>query len=358
MEIGFYKGKRILITGHTGFKGSWLTMILESLGAQVIGFSDAPLPGESLYSIVNPYIYATVWGDICDTELLKRTIIQYDIQYVFHFAAQTIVKIGIEQPFDTFRVNALGSTSILEAVRTCPNVEGILFVTTDKVYQDNGENVPYEETHKLWASSPYSASKCCAELAADTYYSTYWNEKRALGIAIVRAGNVIGGGDFAPYRIVPDCVRALCNKQPVVLRNPDAIRPYQWVLDTLFAYLDILKVVCESNHKSGPYNIGPLEAEYYSTTKLVELFFSFFDIPEPQYCYVPDANCKENIVLTLNSEKIQAVSQYKHIMNLSQAMKMTSKWYDVWMSSGDVRQCCYDQIAYHIKEGVCRGIFV
>lgn len=348
MSLHFLKGKRVLVTGHTGFKGAWLTMVLNSLGAEVVGFSNGELPGESLYSLVCPQTHSTVWGDICNLELLKETISKFQIQYVFHMAAQTIVRTGVQFPFETFRINAMGGATLLEAVNQCPSVEGLLFVTTDKVYQNGIKKKRFSEEHPLWATSPYAASKCCAELMAETYFNTYWRN-RTIGVAVVRAGNVIGGGDFAPYRIVPDCVRAWQKDEPLVLRNPNAVRPYQHVLDALFAYLKILEFACTSESQFAVYNVGPIEGEDCTTRNLVEMFYRSLNVmPSIQFC-APKKELEEDLHLTLSTHKLCTELKHKPLWNLQEAVDETAIWYRVWASGGDMYKCCMEQIKVHLE---------
>lgn len=353
MDGCFYKGKRVLVTGHTGFKGTWLTMILNALGAEVVGYSDGELLGESLHKIVRPQTYATVWGDICDLDLLKETITKYRIQYVIHMAAQTIVQIGMHQPYETFRVNAMGGAAVLEAVNQCSSVTGLLFATTDKVYRNDGRPVPFSENHPLWATSPYAASKCCAELMVQTYYETCW-KNRTIGVAVVRAGNVIGGGDFAPYRIIPDCVRSWRKGEPIALRNPEAVRPYQHVLDALFAYLRILQGMCTDRSQFSAYNVGLDWKENCTTKKLMELFFDSLNAaPSAQLCD-REKKFTEDLHLVLNSEKLWTDLKYTPLWDLRQAIDKTAEWYRVWAQGGNVHQCCLEQIEAHMAD---KGVY-
>lgn len=351
MYIQYYKNKNILITGHTGFKGMWLSMILQLLGANVIGYSNGPLQGDSLYELIPNATEVEVMGDICDVELLKKTIRKYKVQYVFHLAAQSIVNTGVQQPFKTFETNAMGSVSILEAIRYCSDVKGVVFVTTDKVYYNfNCHNHPFSEEEKLWGVSPYAASKCCAELIVDTYYQTYWKNHRKIGVAVVRAGNVIGGGDFAKFRIIPDCVRAWKKKEPIVIRHPNAIRDYQHVLDVLFAYLDICQFVCKDIPCFQIYNVGPELESLCTTLDLITKFFQCLNISEKNFVIATKQDFIEDKFLILNSNKLRNDLNFRTLYTLDEAIQKTANWYKVWNDGRNLTEISKRQI----DEYICR----
>lgn len=350
MSLRFYQGKNILITGHTGFKGTWLSMILQLLGATVIGYSDGPLPDPSLYTLLPPCTQNEIMGDISDVDLLEETIRKYNIQYVFHLAAQSIVSAGVEQPFKTFKTNALGAAGILEAIRRCSCVDGVLFVTTDKVYWNNGNSQPFTEDDRLWGSSPYAASKCCAELIAETYYQTYWANTRKIGLAVVRAGNVIGGGDFANHRIIPDCVRAWEAQEPVVLRNPNAVRPYQHVLDVLFAYIEICQYVSTDGFCFQKYNVGPESEVLCTTQELAVKFQHHLNMSQESFDIATLRTFSEDSYLALNSDKLHRELNCRPMLTLDESIKKTAQWYKVWREKGDLYACCKSQVLEYISK--------
>lgn len=350
MDLHFYQGKTILITGHTGFKGTWLSMILQLLGATVIGYSSGPLPSPSLFTLIPPCTKDDIMGDICDVDLLEKIIKKHNVSYVFHLAAQSIVNTGVQQPLKTFKTNAMGSVAILEAIRRCNCVDGVLFVTTDKVYWNNGHNHPFSEEDKLWGSSPYAASKCCAELIAETYYQTYWANARKIGLAVVRAGNVIGGGDFASHRIVPDCVRAWKAQVPIVLRNPNAIRPYQHVLDVLFAYIEICQYVSTDRFCFQKYNVGPESNDLCTVRELTIKFQHHLNMSQECFDVANQRAFAEDAWLTLNSNKLRRELNFRPLWNLDESIEKTARWYRAWSEGDDLYECCRNQILEYISK--------
>lgn len=349
MKSIFWQGKRVLITGHTGFKGTWLTLVLKELGANVVGLSNGILPGTSLFSLISPPC-ESIWSDICDVKKLKQTIEENGIEYVFHLAAQSIVRIGFEDPFETFRVNTLGGAAVLEAVKECSSVRGILYVTTDKVYRNSGDTKDYAEDSHVWGASPYAASKGCADMVADAYLQSYWQDKRPLGVAVVRAGNVLGGGDFAPDRLVPDCVRAAQSGTVLRLRHPLAVRPYQFVLDVLFAYLELLYAVCEHPEKNGAYNVGPHRGNHCTSKQLVEMFFDALQLHRSGYIIDSPPVWKEDECLMINSEKLQKSIGFIPSYNIRETVYKTAQWYRKWLLSENVFECCEMQIRDYLLE--------
>ena len=236
VNLDFYKNKKILITGHTGFKGSWLCKILLESGADVTGYS-LEVPDSSLFNKINLNAQMkSIIGDIRDFEKLEKIFRQTNPEIVFHLAAQPIVRESYENPMYTYETNVMGTVNILECVRNQLSVKSVLNVTTDKVYKNNEWEWGYRENEELDGFDPYSNSKSCSELITNTYKRSFF-ENRQIGVSTARAGNVIGGGDFAKDRIIPDCVRAAINKKNIIVRNPNSIRPYQHVLEPLFAYL-------------------------------------------------------------------------------------------------------------------------
>lgn len=273
VDLSFFRKKKILITGHTGFKGSWLCKLLLEAGAELTGYA--------LESPTNPALFelchlkeqmCSVIGDIRDLERLKEIFKEVQPEIVIHMAAQPLVRSSYENPVYTYEVNVMGTVNILECVRMAKSVRSFLNVTTDKVYLNKEWNWGYRENEELNGYDPYSNSKSCSELITDSYRKSFFSDDRA-AISTARAGNVIGGGDFAQDRIIPDCIRAAVKKQAIIVRNPFSIRPYQHVLEPIGAYLMIVKEqYTDRSRYEGSYNVGPDETSCWTTGKLVSLF--------------------------------------------------------------------------------------
>ena len=272
MNLDFYRGKRVFVTGHTGFKGSWLCKILTMAGAVVTGYS-LPAPTEpSLFDISGVAKDMTsVIGDVRDFAALKAAFDTAQPEIVLHLAAQPIVRESYKNPAYTYEANVMGTVNILECVRQCTCVRSFLNVTTDKVYHNNEWVWGYREDEPLDGFDPYSNSKSCSELVTHSYVNSFFVNS-GVAVSTARAGNVIGGGDFAADRIVPDCVRAVQAGTPIGVRNPHSTRPYQHVLEPLFAYLMIAQRQYENRQLAGWYNVGPDECDCVTTGELVELF--------------------------------------------------------------------------------------
>ena len=279
--LDFYKGKRVLITGHTGFKGTWMCMLLVQLGAQVTGYALEPPTEPSVYALsgIGSRIHS-VTGDIRDLEHLRQVFDEVQPEIVIHMAAQPIVRESYRNPVYTYEVNVMGTVHVLECVRTHSCVRSFVNVTTDKVYLNKEWEWGYRENEELNGYDPYSNSKSCSELVTSSYRNSFLSqeqnsaeqEKRPAAVCTARAGNVIGGGDFASDRIIPDCVRAVLSGQEIVVRNPYSTRPYQHVLEPVAVYLMLAARQCEEPEYAGSYNVGPDETDCYTTGEIVTLF--------------------------------------------------------------------------------------
>lgn len=270
--LDFYKGKRVFITGHTGFKGSWLAKILAMAGAKVYGYSLAPDDGDNLYDIsrVDEQICSHI-GDIRNFEELKSFFDTAAPEIVFHLAAQPIVRESYKNPRYTYETNVMGTVNICECVRLSDSVRSFVNVTTDKVYENNDLEHSFLEDEKLDGFDPYSNSKSCSELVTHAYINSFFTDKE-IAVSTARAGNVIGGGDFAKDRIVPDLVRAAINGSEMVLRNPEAVRPFQHVLEALSAYLLLAEKQYEDSSFAGFYNVGPDDNDAVTAERLANMF--------------------------------------------------------------------------------------
>lgn len=271
-DLEFYKGKRVLVTGHTGFKGSWLCQILIGAGAEVTGYSLEPPTTPSLFDeagIADKINH--IVGDIRDREKLLKVFKEVQPEIVLHLAAQPIVRESYKDPVGTYETNVMGTVNICEAVRQNPCVKSFLNVTTDKVYKNNEWCWGYRENEPLDGYDPYSNSKSCSELVTHSYINSFYNDMD-VAVSTARAGNVIGGGDYAPDRIIPDCVRAAEKNEVIIVRNPYSTRPYQHVLEPLNIYLTIAKTQYEDKTKAGFYNVGPDDADCVTTGDIVDKF--------------------------------------------------------------------------------------
>lgn len=344
IDLSFYKGKRVFITGHTGFKGSWLTKILVDAGASVTGYS-LPAPTEpALFKIagLDKKIHS-VTGDIRDFEKLRKTFEQAAPEIVLHLAAQPLVRQSYKNPRETYETNVMGTVNLLECVRNTNCVISFLNVTTDKVYKNREWEWGYRENEELDGYDPYSNSKSCSELVTHSYHSSFF-VNNDVAISTARAGNVIGGGDFAEDRIIPDCVRAAMRGEDIEVRNPHSVRPYQHVLEPLCAYLMIAQRQAEDKRYSGWYNVGPDESDCYSTGDLVDLFVNLWGgirrVDKSDGSAFHEAN-----FLKLDCSKIKKTFNWKPRWNLRTAVEKTVEWYRCWQDGKDVNNCMEEQIA-------------
>lgn len=272
MTDSFYRGKRVLVTGHTGFKGTWLCEVLLRMGAEVWGYALEPPTVPSLYALTGiEERMHSFRGDIRELERLRRVFEEAQPEIVIHMAAQPIVRESYRNPVYTYEVNVMGTVNVLECARTCGSVKSLLNVTTDKVYKNREWDWGYRENEELNGFDPYSNSKSCSELVTESYWNSFFAEG-STAVSTARAGNVIGGGDFAADRIIPDCVRAIVEGHNIILRNPGSVRPYQHVLEPLAAYLLIAEKQYENRELAGSYNVGPEETSCVRTGELVRTF--------------------------------------------------------------------------------------
>ncbi len=334
-DLSFYKGKRVFITGHTGFKGSWLTAILVKAGAEVTGYSLTPPTDPNLFSIsgVESKINSVI-GDVRDFDAMKKAFDKCDPEIVFHLAAQPIVITSYEQPKYTYETNVMGTVNILECVRLSKNVKSVLNVTTDKVYKNNEWCWGYRENEPLDGYDPYSNSKSCSELVTHSYKSSFLD---SMGIAVstARAGNVIGGGDFADNRIIPDCVRAAVKGEDIIVRNPNSTRPYQHVLEPLNAYLMIAERQYEDKSLQGYYNVGPNDSDCLTTGELAAIFCESWGNGQTFKCLKKDGPHEANF-LKLDCSLLKTTFGWSPVWSAKQAVEKTVEWTKVWASDGDV----------------------
>ena len=345
----FFKGKNILITGHTGFKGSWLSEILVNWNANVSGFSLRPPTDPNLFSLLeldskmNSYI-----GDIRNLNEFKKTFDEINPEIVIHMAAQPLVRESYENPYYTYETNVMGTVNICECIRTSDTVKSFLNVTTDKVYENKEKQEGYSEDEKLDGFDPYSNSKSCSEIITHSYNNSFF-KKANIATSTARAGNVIGGGDFAKDRIIPDCVRSALSNEDIIIRNPYSIRPYQHVLEPLNIYLTIVKEQYENINYSGYYNVGPDDEDCISTGDLATLFCKKWG-NDLNWVNKSEINSPhEANFLKLNSSKIKEVFNWKAKWNIDTAVDKTVEWTKDYADSKDIISCTDKQIEEFYK---------
>ncbi|RHE74647.1 CDP-glucose 4,6-dehydratase [Mediterraneibacter gnavus] len=342
-DLSFYKGKRVLVTGHTGFKGSWLCKLLSNAGAVVTGYSLNPSTSPSLFEIAKiDKDVTSVIGDIRDYEMLKKVIDKAQPEIIFHLAAQPIVRDSYEKPVYTYETNVMGTVNVLECIRNSNCVKSFLNVTTDKVYLNKEWAWGYRENEELDGFDPYSNSKSCSELVTHSYKNSFFADGK-VAISTARAGNVIGGGDFANNRIIPDCVRAAMNHEDIIVRNPFSTRPYQHVLEPLYAYLMIAAFQYEDGKYAGYYNVGPDDQDCFQTGALVDLFVKSWG-KGLQWIDRYDGGPHEANFLKLDCSKLKSTFGWKPCWNLEKAIDMVVEWSKCWISGGDVRKCMDEEI--------------
>lgn len=345
----FYRNKTVLVTGHTGFKGSWLCTMLQSAGAKVIGYALAPTEEISLFSLSGiEKQMVSVEGDIRDLEHLKSVFETYQPQIVFHLAAQPIVRESYQSPVYTYETNVMGTVNVLECVRTTPGILSVLNVTTDKVYENKEWNWGYREIDPLDGYDPYSNSKSCSELVTHSYKKSFLDEQK-IAVSTARAGNVIGGGDFAKDRIIPDCIRAAMEDGKIVLRNPDSIRPFQHVLEPLSAYLMIAEQQANALEKQGYYNVGPNESDCITVGELTDLFCQAWQ-EGISWENLSDQGPHEANYLKLDCSLIKNKIGWTPRWDIRTAVGKTVEWTKVYQAGGSIRNCMEAQIKEFMRE--------
>lgn len=348
----FYKGKRVLITGHTGFKGSWLCRILSLFGAEVTGYSLEPPTEPSLFKLTDTERDITSFiGDIRDYKKLKAVFDEKKPEIVFHLAAQPIVRESYRNPLETYEINVMGTANILECVRLSDCVKSFLNVTTDKVYLNREWEWGYRETDELDGYDPYSNSKSCSELVTHSYKNSFFADGRT-AISTARAGNVIGGGDFAADRIIPDCIRAAEKNEDIIVRNPFSTRPYQHVLEPLFAYMMIAAMQYGDISYAGYYNVGPDDNCCFETGRLVDMFVSKWG-EGLKWVNKYDGGPHEANFLKLDCAKIKSKFGWRPTWELDTAMDRIIEWTRLYIngaSADELRSCMDRQISEFMSQ--------
>lgn len=347
--LDFYKGKKVFVTGHTGFKGSWLCKILADAGAVVTGYSLEPPTNPSLFQLsgIEKNINSII-GDIRDFDSLFKAFSDAEPEIVLHLAAQPIVRDSYKMPAYTYETNVMGTVNILECIRLTDCVKSFLNVTTDKVYENKEWQWGYRENEPLDGFDPYSNSKSCSELVTHSYKNSFFAEGK-VAISTARAGNVIGGGDFANDRIIPDCVRALEKGENITVRNPYSTRPYQHVLEPLFAYLLIAKKQWENPELADYYNVGPDECDCVTTGELVDLFVKSCNGNIQRVDKAEENAVHEANFLKLDCSKIKAKLNWKPCWHVNEAVEKTVEWSQAWLNNQSISLCMEQQIKKYLE---------
>lgn len=351
-NLEFYQGKRVLVTGHTGFKGTWLCVALVQAGAEVTGYALEPPTVPSVFELTSMgKRMRSVIGDIRNLAQLKAVFEETKPQIVIHMAAQPLVRESYKNPVYTYETNVMGTVHVLECVRTCESVRSFVNVTTDKVYLNKEWEWGYRENEELNGFDPYSNSKSCSELVTSCYKNSFFisaEGDRMPAVSTVRAGNVIGGGDFAADRIVPDCVRAAMEGKEIIVRNPYSVRPYQHVLEAVSVYLMIAQKQYEDIKYAGNYNVGPDDTDCYSTGELVVLFCKKWKAVtgrEVVWENICDGGPHEANFLKLDSSKLKKTFGWHPVWNVEQAMEKVAEWTAAYVEKEDMYKVMCGEMA-------------
>ena len=340
---GFYSGKRVLVTGHTGFKGSWLSIWLHELGAEVIGVAQDPFTARDNFVLsgIGEKIKADLRADIRDGERIKAIFQEYQPEIVFHLAAQPLVRLSYDIPVEPYETNVMGTIHVLEAVRSTDSVKVGVMITTDKCYENKEQIWGYRENEPMGGYDPYSSSKGAAEIAIASWRRSFFNpeqyDKHGKSIASVRAGNVIGGGDWALDRIIPDCVRAVSGGKKIAVRNPHSTRPYQHVLEPLGAYLLIAEEQYQDSRKAGSYNVGPDDRSCLTTGELADLFCTAWGNGAAWENLCQGGPHEANF-LKLDCSRIRNRLGWKPRWQVDEAVVNTAKWYQAWLAGQNMAE--------------------
>lgn len=360
MNLSFYKNKKVFITGHTGFKGSWMCRALIYAGADVTGYALEPPTAPNLFELCSlPGEMRSIIGDIRNLEHLKQVFDNVSPEIVIHMAAQPIVRESYKNPIYTYDVNVMGTANILECIRLSECVRSFVNVTTDKVYKNQEWAWGYREYEELNGYDPYSNSKSCSELITSSYKKSFFTNCDT-AVSTARAGNVIGGGDFADDRIIPDCIRAIQAGQKIIVRNPYSVRPYQHVLEPVMAYLLIAQAQYEDAKLAGSYNVGPDDRDCITTGELVTLFCQKWNqVTDGNISWINkyDNGPYEANFLKLDCSKLKKTFAWMPTWNIEKAVDKIIEWSDVWMHDRDITGCMKKQIEEFIKECDTKEIY-
>lgn len=349
INLEFWRGKRVFLTGHTGFKGSWLSLWLSALGAEVKGYALNPPTSPSLFeeaeiaSIIDSKI-----ADIRDQETLHQSMTEFNPDVLIHMAAQPLVRYSYEEPIETYEVNVMGTAKVLEVARSCPNLKAIVNITTDKCYENDGRTKGYKEDDPMGGYDPYSSSKGCAELVASAYYRSFL-QSQGVGLASVRAGNVIGGGDWADDRLIPDILRSFEKHEAVLIRNPKATRPWQHVLEPLSGYLMLAEKLYNNQEKySSGWNFGPNETDVKPVGWILDMMISKW--PGATWKLDQNPSPHEADFLKLDISKAKSELGWHPVWGLERSLEKIIAWHQAWLNGENVQAICLSEINAYTKD--------
>ena len=346
-----FSGKRVFVTGHTGFKGTWLTFLLKELGANVMGFSLPPATEPNHFDLLNLDSEINhIVGDICDASALLKSMMEFQPEFVFHMAAQALVRPSYDDPITTIQTNVLGSAHLLAAVSKIKSVRSLVYITSDKCYENVEWVWGYRENDQLGGRDPYSASKAAAEIIFASYANSFFQKRDKLGAASTRAGNVIGGGDWAIDRIIPDCVRAIEAERPIHLRNPHSTRPWQHVLEPLSGYLMLGANLFKSPKEfAGSWNFGPSTQKIRTVQDVATVIIDHLGRGKIEIDDCQDQPHEAGL-LQLNCDKAHQFLGWFPRWNVDKTLKATAEWYKTVMNGGDVKSCTLSQLKDYFPE--------
>ena len=350
----FWRDKRVFLTGHTGFKGSWLVLLLHRLGAVIEGYALAPPTNPNLFELAAlGELVDSPSGDVRDFELLRARMAAFGPDIVLHMAAQSVVLRSYSDPIETYATNVMGTVNVLQAVRGVQKHCAVVNVTTDKVYENRGWAWGYREIDRLGGRDPYSNSKACAELVARAFHDSFFTEsgsgQTVVALASARAGNVIGGGDWTPHQLVPDTIEALRKEQSVVLRHPAAIRPWQHVLDCLSGYMTLAQALFEDGRRfGGSWNFGPADEDMQPVSRVVELLGEHWGQSKP-WVRDPGQHLHEEADLRLNSQLSNRELRWRGKLGINEALAWTAQWYKGHFQGESARRQCIEQIDRYLN---------
>lgn len=345
MRKEFWSGKKVFVTGHTGFKGSWLSLWLNSMGSNVLGYALPPAERNSLFYLAHlDGIVDSHFGDVRDYAQLEKSLLAFEPDIVFHLAAQPLVRESYRNPLETYETNVMGTVHLLECVRKCESVKVVINVTTDKCYENKEWVWAYREVDSLGGKDPYSSSKVCSEFVTQAYQASFFSKCDRVAIATARAGNVIGGGDWSKERLIPDCFRAIVNREELIVRNPKAIRPWQHVLESLSGYLTLAEhMYVYGKAYNGAWNFGPHEND--RTVEWIVQYISEKWKEGMSYKIIDDNDgLAESTYLKLDWSKARERLHWTPKWSIEKALDMAMEWLEWYMTEKDISTICLEQI--------------